>query len=165
MDELRSVSKFAALCASEILHHFEEVRPNDDRPRSAIIAAWAFSDGGARINLLRTSAFAANRAAIGTPSEVARLAARSAGDAAAAAYLHPIAKSHQVAHILRAGASWMRVAELTTGSTAEVVGQIQQWAEPTVLSVLRRYPPAPAPKNRVLELMAELDRTLREPAA
>lgn len=93
------------------------------------------------------------------------LAARAAGDAAAAAYLHPIAKATQVGHILRATACAARIAELDAGGDPAagetVLEQARRRAEPTLIAVLRRYPPAPAGKNRVAHLMSSLDASLR----
>lgn len=63
----------------------------------------------------RVTALDAHRAAKEIESETGQLAARACGDAAAAAYLHPIAKATQVGHILRAGAYAARVAELDAG--------------------------------------------------
>src|SRR5690606_27284317 len=117
MDELRAVVRFASDCAQEILPDFEAVAPNDSRPREAIDAARMFADGAPRSNLQRTAAFASHRAAKGVSEETAQVAALACGDAAAAAYLHPIAKASQVGHILRAAACVARVTELRKGTT------------------------------------------------
>ncbi|MDJ0313699.1 hypothetical protein [Arthrobacter sp. H35-D1] len=99
-------------------------------------------------------------------TESVRLAARTAGDAAAAAYLHPIAKATQVAHILRGPASAARIAELVTAEDPEVGGifieRAKNHATPVLIDVLRRYPIAPKGKNRVAHLMSTLDSKLRE---
>uniref|UniRef100_UPI002E1E71AB putative immunity protein n=1 Tax=Cellulomonas hominis TaxID=156981 RepID=UPI002E1E71AB len=91
-DELRAVVRFAVDCARDLLPEFEAVAPDDARPRDAIAAAQTFADGAARSNLQRTASFAAHRAARSVATEPARLAALACGDAAAAAYLHPIAR-------------------------------------------------------------------------
>jgi hypothetical protein len=107
----------------------------------------------------------AHRAAKESATETARLAARSAGDAASAAYLHPIAQAGQVGHVLRAAASAARIAELQAGddpaAAARAIEEARQRATPTLIDVLRRYPLAPAAKNRVSQLQATLDASLR----
>ena len=108
-DELRAVARFAAESAEEVLPVFETAHWDDPRPRKAIEAAWAFAGGGRRMKLQRVASLDAHRAAAGAATEAARLAARAAGDAAAAAYLHPLADATQVGHILRAAALAARV--------------------------------------------------------
>lgn len=49
------------------------------------------------------------------PTQAARAAASAAGDAAGAAYLHPLAKATQARHILGAAAQAARAAELARG--------------------------------------------------
>lgn len=162
MEELRAVARFASDCAHDLLPLFEAVAPNDPRPCEAVAAARLFANGAPRSNLQRTAAFASHRAAKEVSEESAQLAALACGDAAAAAYLHPIAKASQVGHILRAAAWAARVAELRTG-TRDGDG-IQDLIErvPTPLpALLRRYPSPPTGKSRVAQLMSELDLAIR----
>lgn len=90
---------------------------------------------------------------------------RAALDAASAAYLHPIAKSHQVGHILRAAANAARIAELTAGDDPRAgdasLELARRRATNVLVDVLRRYPPAPAGKSRPAALMSALDAALR----
>lgn len=158
-DDLRAVTRFAAACAERLLPEFEAAAPNDPRPREALDAARAFIGGAPRSNLQRTSAFAAHRAAKPVSGERAQLAALACGDAAASAYLHPIARATQVGHILRAAACAARVSELRTG-TADV-SSLAALVPERVPSILRRYPPAPAGTSRVSQLMAVLDSVIR----
>lgn len=165
MDELRTVAHFVVLHAEDILPVFEQSVPDDPRPRAAIDAAWVFINGASRTKLQRVASLDAHRAARSAPSEVARLAARSAGDAASAAYLHPIAQESQVGHILRAAATAAQIAELTAGGDPAVGAafllQSVQRATPVLIDVLRRYPQARAGRSRVSQLLATLDRSLR----
>ena len=144
---------------------FEDAHPDDARPRAAIDAAWEFAHGTRRTTLQRVASLDAHRAAKESATEVARLAARCAGDAASAAYLHPIAQAGQVGHILRAAASAARIAELNAGGDFAVGARaIEKWrlrATPTLIDVLKRYPVPPTAKNRVSALMAALDASLR----
>lgn len=164
-DELRVVARFAAKAAQGVLVEFERARPGDLRPRTAIDAAWTFINGASRSKLQRVASLDAHRAAKEAPTESARLAAQAAGDAASAAYLHPIAKGNQVGHILRAPANAVRIAEIAAGDDATVaeslVLQACQLATPTLIDVLCRYPLAPASKNRAGRLMNDLDAALR----
>lgn len=164
-DELRAVTKYSLLAALDVIGAFERACPNDSRPRTAIDAAQAFIDGAWRNNLQRVAALNAHRAAKAAPTEVARLSARAAGDAAAAAYLHPIAKGTQVGHILRAAASAVRIAEVLAGedpvAARLALDLAQERATPVLLDVLRRYPPAPEGRSKDAQLMSKLDASLR----
>lgn len=167
MDELRVVARYAVESAQGVLAIFEDVHPEDARPRAAIEAAWTFADGAPRTKLQRVASLDAHRAATATTGEAARHAARAAGDAASAAYLHPIAKATQVGHILRATANAARSAELRAGDEPTVgdaaIRQARQHATPVLIDVLGRFPPAPAGKSRVAHLMKLLDSSLRTP--
>lgn len=164
-DELRSVARYAAESAEEVLSAFEDAHPGDGRPRAALDAARLFIDGARRSNLQRTTSIDAHRAARDATTETARLAAQASGDAASAAYLHPIAKAHQVGHILRATANAVRIAEIEAGDDpavgARAIRQARDRATPTVIDVLRRYPPAANGTSRAARLMSELDSCLR----
>lgn len=165
MDELRVVAHYAAESAQEVLPVFENTTPGDPRPRAAVDAAWEFANGAKRTTLQRVTSLEAHRAAKEAADEAGRLAARAAGDAAAAAYLHPIARATQVGHILRAAACAARVAELNAGDDPDVgleaIEEARRRATPVLIDVLRRYPDAPAGKNRVAQLMSLLDASLR----
>ena len=166
-DELRAVARFVTESASEVLPVFEETEPDDRRPRTAIEAAWEFLNGANRTKRQRLTSVNAHRAAAEARTEAAQLAARCAGDAAAAAYLHPILKATQVGHILRAAAGAARVAELQAGNdpaaAVKSLARARRRATSVVIDVLSRYPNAPAGKSRVANLMIELDSALRAP--
>ena len=53
---------WAADCAEHVLHHFERVRPDDQRPRQAIAATHAWVRGEMRMSDARMVAFASNAA-------------------------------------------------------------------------------------------------------
>jgi hypothetical protein len=167
LEELRAVARYGADCAQEVLSLFEDVHPDDPRPRAAIDAAVTFADGGSRTNLQRVTALDTHRAAKDATIDAARYAAASAGDAAAAAYLHPLAKATQVGHILRAAANAAYAKELSAGNDPNVgdahLAQARGRATSTVIEVLRRYPLAPVGKSRVAHLMTALDHSLRAP--
>ncbi|WP_428957091.1 putative immunity protein [Streptomyces sp. cg35] len=168
MDELRVVARYVVRDAEDVLPVFEQAVPDDPRPRAAIDAAWEFIDGAHRTKLQRVASLDAHRAARSAPTEAARLAARSAGDAASAAYLHPVAQAGQVGHILRAAASVARIGELQAGDDPAIgdalLDRSRQRATPVLVDVLRRYPPAASGGNRVARLMSTLDRSLRQEA-
>ena len=165
MDELRTVARFVVRHAEDVLPVFERQVRDDPRPRAAVDAARVFVDGAARTRRQHVTSLDAHRAARTAPSEAARLAARSAGDAASAAYLHPIARATQVGHILRAAASAAHVGELEAAGdpavTEALLERSRQRATPELVDVLRRYPPAPGGRSRVAQLMTTLDRALR----
>ncbi|MFG2227698.1 putative immunity protein [Streptomyces sp. NPDC048644] len=165
MEELRVVARYVVESAQEVLPVFEEAVPGDPRPRAAVDAAWEFVNGARRTTSQRVTALDAHRAANEAPTETTRLAARAAGDAAAAAYLHPIAKATQVGHILRGAACAARVAELSAGDDPDVgdklIEQARRRATPVLIDVLGRYPLAPTGRGRVAHLMSTLDASLR----
>jgi rifampin ADP-ribosylating transferase len=167
MDELRAVAAYAVACAEPALVVFRKARPDDPRPAAALEAARVFAEGAPRSRLQRTAAADAHRAARDAPTEAARHAASAAGDAAAAAYLHPLAKATQVRHILGAAAHAARAAELARGDDPVVAEYVVTAAAkritPVVLDVLNRYPRAPKGRTRVAVLMARLDSLLRDP--
>ncbi len=166
-DELRVVARYAAESAQDVLDVFETTRPGDPRPRAAIDAAWGFIKGAARSKLQRVSALDAHRAAKEVVSDAAGCAARAAGDAAAAVYLHPLANATQVGHILRAAAHAARAAELGAGDEPHVgdawIEKARRRATPALIDVLIRYPDVPTGKNRGAQLMKALDTSLRPP--
>lgn len=134
------MTRYAAESAQDVLALFEARSPED-------------------------TALDAHRAAKEVDSDVARHGAQAAGDAAAAAYLHPLANATQVGHILRAAANAARAAELSAGGdplAGDVrIEKARQRATPILIDVLRRYPEAPTGKSRVAQLMKALDRSLR----
>ncbi len=166
-DELRAVAAYAVACAAPALVIFTRACPDDPRPSAALEAARAFADGAPRSQRQRTASIDAHRSARGALDPAASHAARAAGDAAASAYLHPLARATQVRHVLGAAAHAARAAELARGDdpvVAEyVVTAAAKRAAPVVLDVLSRYPRAPAGRTRVAVLMQRLDSLLRDP--
>jgi hypothetical protein len=164
-DELRVVVRYVTVFAKEVLPVFEEAMPCDARPRAALDAASKFVEGARRTKLQRVTSLDAHRAARDAPTEASRLAAQAAGDAAAAAYLHPIAKDHQVGHILRAGANVARIAEIEAGDDPRIgdmtIARACRRATPALIEILRRYPPAREGRSRTAQLMSALDASLR----
>ena len=167
MDELRAVVRYCVECAQPALFLFEKPCPQDPRPAAALSAARVFADGEPRSRLQRSAAADANRAAREAATEPARYAALAAGDAAAAAYLHPLARATQVRHILGAAAHAARAAELARGDDAVVAEYVitaaAKRATPMVQDVLSRYPRAPVGHSRVAVLLLRLDSLLRDP--
>jgi hypothetical protein len=168
--ELRAVAGYAAACALPALAIFERERPDDPRPRAAIDAAQAYADGGKRTKALRDSAWAAHRAAQearDAGQAAASDAARAAGHAVGAAFLHPLPKASQVKHILGSAAYAARAFELSAGDDPAVgldqIAQFRLLAPSVVVEVLRRYPSAPPGGRRVGELIRTLDASLRRP--
>ena len=100
-DDHHRLATWTADCAEHVLHHFEQVRPDDDRPRQAIDLGRAWARGEVTMTEARTAAGHANAAArdlAGAP----RHAAYAAGQAAAV--------GHVAAHELGAAAYAIRAA-------------------------------------------------------
>ena len=175
MDELRAVVRFALESAEPLLAVFEAEHGHDERPRAAVDAARLFVDGQERSRLQRVTSLDAHRAARDATGELARCAAHAAGDAAAAAYLHPplqvagwasqIARETQVGHILRPAAHAARVAELLSDderSTGHAhIERTYRRSPSDVADIVGRYPPIAERKGRITELMVILDSRFR----
>ncbi|MBU7600603.1 exonuclease SbcC [Streptomyces sp. P38-E01] len=162
-DEIRAVTAFALACAEQVLPVFETAHPHDDRPRAALLSAAAFAAGQPRSRAQRVTAPAAHRAGRECSSPAAFHAATAAGDAAASAYLHPLADAAQVNHILRAAAHTVRVFELCPELRPgqDPMGCVLHRATPSLTAVLHRYPRVPAGRTPVARLVHTLDRQLR----
>jgi len=100
-DDHHLLAVWAADCAEHVLHHFEQARPGDDRPRRAIELGRAWARGEIAWAEARTAAGHANGAARDL-SGAARHAAYAAGQAAAV--------GHVAAHELGAAAYAVRAA-------------------------------------------------------
>lgn len=108
---------WAADCAQHVLHLFEEIQPNDERPRQAIQLARSWAQGGATMTESRTAAGHAQAAARGL-SGAARHAAFAAGQAAAVA--------HVAAHELGAAAYAIKATrEAAPDGQAEEAGRLE----------------------------------------
>ncbi len=94
----------------------------------------------------------------------------AAGDAAASAFLHPLADAVQIGHILRASAHAIHAIELAdagagTDQRAALLDRFAKAASPTVAAVLRRYPrPGPA-RSQLALTISELDTRVRDQLA
>ncbi|MBR0706797.1 putative immunity protein [Bradyrhizobium liaoningense] len=165
IEDLREVAAYAVENAADVLEIFEQSHPADSRPRDAIETARTFARGGKRVKALRDAAWAALKASKETENAAASQAARAAMCASSAAYLHPLARSTQVRHILGASAHAARAAELAAGDApgvgADHVERAIRRATPRLVEVLRRYPLAPIGGGRVGELLRAIDRRLR----
>ena len=98
-DDHHLLAVWAADCAEHVLHHFEQARPGDDRPRRAIDLGRAWARGEIPWAEARTAAGHANAAARDLRG-AARHAAYAAGQAAAV--------GHVAAHELGAAAYAIR---------------------------------------------------------
>ncbi|MGF0310545.1 putative immunity protein [Rhodococcus sp. IEGM1428] len=158
LDDIRRVTAFAAACARRALPIYELARPNDSRPGLAIDGAEAFSESGERTGALRKLAWDAHKAAREVPASAATDAALSAMHAAGAAFLHPLYSPHQVKHILGSAVHLMLT---DSNAVAEQMEWIQDLADATVRSVLRRFPAPATGRTSFGVLMIRLDTELR----
>ena len=113
----RLLAVWAADCAEHVLHHFEQERPGDDRPRRAIDLGRAWARGEITWWDARTAAGHANAAARDLRG-AARHAAYAAGQAAAV--------GHVAAHELGAAAYAVRAARAAAPEDAsQAAGQAE----------------------------------------
>ena len=122
---------WAADCALHVLHLFEEMQPNDDRPHRAIEAARAWERGDLSMVDARKAAFASHAAARAANNAAAQAAARAAGHAAAVA--------HVAAHELGAAAYAIRAARAAADeSERDEAGRLEcQWQRAQLPSEIR----------------------------
>jgi hypothetical protein len=164
MEDLRAVAAFNLACALQVIDLFESVKPHDGRPRDALAGAEDFVRGGPRSSAQRISAPAAHRASKEV-SGAASHAAMAAGDAAASAYLHPLADAAQVGHILRGPSHCVLALELRDVEplTREAAASaILDRSTPAVVEVLCRYPSAATRDRATADVMSFLDVQLRK---
>jgi len=121
---------WAADCAQHVLHLFEEMQPNDDRPRQAIELARAWARGEITMSESRAAAGHANAAARDLGG-AARHAAHAAGQAAAVA--------HVAAHELGAAAYAIKAARATAPEGEdESAGRLEcQWQRDQLPEAIR----------------------------
>src|SRR2546426_11742348 len=116
-DDHRLLAIWAADCAQHVLHHFEQARPKDDRPRRAIDRGRTWARGEIPWGEARTAAGHANAAARDL-SGTARHAAYAAGQAAAG--------GHVAAHELGAAAYATRAARgAAAGDERRAAGRLE----------------------------------------
>jgi hypothetical protein len=116
-DDHRLLALWAADCAQHVLHHFEQARPGDDRPRRAIELGRAWARGEVTWWDARAAGGHANAAARDLRG-AARHAAHAAGQAAAV--------GHVAAHELGAAAYAIRAAQAAAADGArEEAGRIE----------------------------------------
>ncbi|MFD4366824.1 putative immunity protein [Rhodococcus sp. NPDC058521] len=162
-DELRAVSAFNVACVEQVIELFDEANPDDRRPRAALNAAEAFVRGGPRTKEQRDTALAAHRAAKQVHPPASHVA-MAAGDAAASAYLHPLADAEQVGHILRGPAYCVLALQLRPVeplNPSDAMVSVIQHANSRVVEVLLRYPRVSHRRREVAQVIAELDARLR----
>lgn len=104
---------WASDCAEHVLPCFEEIYPEDNRPRKAIEAARAWVRGDLPMVAARKAALAAHAAARAANTTAAQTAARAAGHAAATAHVADHAR-HAATYAVKAATA----AEITEDATA-----------------------------------------------
>jgi len=123
-EDHRLLAVWAAECAGHVLHLFEEARPDDDRPRRAIEATYAWVNGEIKMMQARDFAGAAQDSAreVKGISEAACMAALSVGQAAVVAYV----AAHELgaaAYAIRAVMESVQKNERETARHAECLWQ------------------------------------------
>ena len=129
-DDHHLLAQWAADCAQHVLHLFEEVQPDDDRPRRAIDSARAWTRG----EITMTQSRAAGGHAMAAARELsgaARHAAFAAGQAAAVA--------HVAAHELGAAAYAIKAARAAApAGQSEAAGRLEcKWQRAQLPDAIR----------------------------
>ena len=128
-DDHRLLALWAADCAEHVLHHFEDTRPGDDRPRQAIDLVRAWTRGEATMTQARTAAGHANAAArdlTGAPRHAAYAAAQAA------------AVAHVAAHELGAAAYAIRAVRAASPGDEAEAGRVEcRWQRDQLPEAIR----------------------------
>ena len=163
LDDLRVVGLWAVACAERVLPLFEAAAGADPRPREAIEGIREFAHGGKRAARLRVLSLAALAAARDVEDPVAKAAARSACQAASAAYTHPLATIDQARHILAPAVYGALARELEEGFAAgdEEIRWAAAQTSPALREILERFPPQNPGRTRLAIRYYELDCRLR----
>ena len=129
-DDHHLLAQWAADCAQHVLHLFEEVQPDDDRPRRAIEAVRAWTRGEITMTQSRAAGGHAMAAARDL-SGAARHAAFAAGQAAAVA--------HVAAHELGAAAYAIKAARAAApAGQSEAAGRLEcKWQRAQLPDAIR----------------------------
>jgi hypothetical protein len=106
------LAEWSVVCVEHVLHLFEEVAPDDHRPRHALEVARGWIRGEVPMKQAHQTAFVANAAGKGRP-DPARFTALAAGQA--------VAVSHVAAHDLGAAAYSLRAVMAATPAEADAV--------------------------------------------
>lgn len=123
---------WSADCAQHVLHLFEEIQPNDDRPRRAIESARAWARGDITMSQSRAAGGYAMTAAR-EQNGAARHAAYAAGQAAVVA--------HVAAHELGAAAYAIKAARAAAPEgEGESAGRLEcQWKRDQLPEAIREF--------------------------
>ncbi|MCO5244157.1 MAG: hypothetical protein M9927_10075 [Anaerolineae bacterium] len=129
-DDHHLLAQWAADCAQHVLHLFEEVQPDDDRPRRAIDSARVWTRGEITMTQSRAAGGHAMAAARDL-SGAARHAAFAAGQAAAVA--------HVAAHELGAAAYAIKAARAAApAGQSEAAGRLEcKWQRAQLPDAIR----------------------------
>lgn len=165
LDALRALGSWAADCAERALPIYEEIHPDDSRPRAALEAIRTFAAGGKRTQQLRVAALAAFAAARDTPNPAAAAAARAAGLAASSAYTHPLKDVQQTKPIVGPAAYAALALEINEGGDPVVgdaeVNRAIEHIPPEVRAILLQMPARQTGRTRLDCLLARLDTGIR----
>lgn len=163
LDDLRLVGHWAADGAARVLPLFEAKAPADARPHDAIEGIREFARGGKRTARLRSLALAALAAVREVDDPAAKAAARSACQAAATAYTHPLATVDQAKHVLGPAVYAALARELTDGFDAgdEEIRWATRHASPAIREILRRFPAHGQGRSRLAIRYHQVDTVLR----
>ena len=145
-----------------------EENPTDDRVRAALAATRAFAEGARRGKELRTTAWAAHKAASESPVPAQKAAARAVSLAASVAYMHlDLVDANQLKHVLGPVVYTAHAFELQADGDETVGTRILQQSSASVTDEVRELvssmPPLPQTRTRLSRLYATLDSLIRLP--
>ncbi|MDN3450463.1 putative immunity protein [Planococcus sp. APC 3906] len=110
---------WAADCAEHVLKSFEELHPQDKRPRKAVQACRDWVAGSINVREARSAAFDTHAAARMSENEAAIAAARAAGQA--------ISTAHLFGHAIHASTYAVKSVAFASGFDAQAIAAERNW--------------------------------------
>ncbi len=111
--------RWAQECAAHVLGNFEQLHPQDERPRKATQACLAWIAGTLSVREARQAAFATHEAARSSENEAAIAAARAAGQA--------ISTAHLFGHAIHASTYAVKSVAFASGHDSQAVADERNW--------------------------------------
>lgn len=150
--------------AEKTITIYEQLFPQDHRPRKAIEGAVDFSRTGKRTNALRKLSMDAYRASNEAKNKAASFAANAASLTAATAFTHPFRDVRQAKHILGPVVFSALATETNLNEQAQGDRLIKEAVcnvHDEIVFLLSHYPEQSIGKNRMGELFYQLDQSMR----
>lgn len=121
---------WARQCAEHVLENFEQLHPQDKRPRKAVEACDAWIAGKLNVREARQAAFATHAAARASENEAAIAAARAAGQA--------ISTAHLFGHAIHASTYAVKSVAFASGNDHQAIADERNWQRDRLIELKKK---------------------------